>query len=118
MKPNSRRPIRRQRYALTLAATVAAGLAIPASSALAQSEAYFGPHMWGGSGWFFGPFMMVAVLVLIVLLTAFFVRWLGGYADGDRGRAEKTAVDLLRERFARGEIDKQEFEDRRRTLGA
>lgn len=118
MKPNPGRPIRQQRYVRTLVAVVAAGLAIPVSPALAQSEAYWGPHMWGGSGWFFGPFAMVAALVLVVLLTAFVVRSLGGYGNGNRGRVEKTALDVLRERYARGEIDKDEFEDRRRTLSA
>jgi len=29
----------------------------------------------------------------------------------------RTPVDILKERFARGEIDKNEFEERRRVLG-
>ena len=36
----------------------------------------------------------------------------------DRQSAGKTALDILRERFARGEIEKEEFDERRRTLGA
>lgn len=30
---------------------------------------------------------------------------------------ERTPLDILRERFARGEIDKEEFDQRRRVLG-
>ena len=31
-------------------------------------------------------------------------------------RRAKTPMDILKERFARGEIDKEEFEERRRIL--
>ncbi len=42
------------------------------------------------------------------------MRWLGGAGQPPPGR---TTLDTLKERFARGEFDKAEFEDRRRALG-
>lgn len=118
MTPNSGYLIGRRLHSGILSAVAATG--IGASPALAQAtDPYnWGPHMWGG--WFFGPFTMIAVVVLIALLIALFVRWLGGSVGGggDRGQSAKSALDILRERFARGEIDKDEFEERKRALGA
>ena len=42
------------------------------------------------------------------------VRWLAGQGRRE-GRDE--ALEILRQRYARGEIDKQEFETRKRDLG-
>jgi len=75
-------------------------------------------YMWGG-GWghmAFGSVMMIAFWGVTILLIVLAVRWLGG-AGHASGPAGKSAVDILKERFARGEIDKAEFEERRRTLG-
>jgi putative membrane protein len=55
------------------------------------------------------------IIVAIVLL----VRGFGSRSGGDAPRLpEKTALDILRERYARGEIDKAEFEEKRRDLSA
>ncbi|MFQ5959248.1 MAG: SHOCT domain-containing protein [Alphaproteobacteria bacterium] len=45
------------------------------------------------------------------------VRWLGGVGHTThRGRRGSSALDILEERFARGEIDRDEFDERKRTL--
>lgn len=90
--------------------------------ALAQQQGgpYYGHHMWGGGGWMFlGPVMMIVVLVALVAGVVLVIRWLGGphHPAGGHGRhGGRDAMDILRERFARGEIDKEEFEERRRLL--
>ncbi len=72
-------------------------------------------HGWGG--WIFGPLMMIVFIALIVGVVVLVVRWLGGVGGGPaQGSKPKAALEILEERFARGEIDKDEFEDRRRAL--
>jgi putative membrane protein len=82
--------------------------------------------------WFSGGFGLAAlisfavwvlVMVGVVILFVVGIRWLlrnggtgGGYGPG-RPPAEDPALAVLRERFARGEIDATEFEERKRTLG-
>jgi len=90
------------------------------SVALAQAQTdYHAPHMMGG-GWFMGPIMMIVFLAVAVIVVMLIVRWMSGSNLGHtRVHATpptETAVDILKERFARGEIDKEEFEERRRIL--
>jgi putative membrane protein len=94
-----------------------------ASPALADPERYYGPHMWGG-GWlhmFFGFLMMILLLGIIVALVVLGVRWLGASEHSPFRHAprpgERSALDILKERLARGEIEVTEFEERRRALG-
>jgi len=66
----------------------------------------------------FGPLMMILFVAAVVVV----LRWLGGHVSPARGHAAapgppgRTPLDILKERFARGEIDKAEFERRRRVL--
>ncbi|MDH3793201.1 MAG: SHOCT domain-containing protein [Rhodospirillales bacterium] len=81
------------------------------SAAWAQQQPgpSYGPHMWGWM--FFGPLIMSVVIGAVVAVVVILVRGGGGPPPG------RTPLDILKERFARGEIDKEEFEERRRVLG-
>jgi putative membrane protein len=78
--------------------------------------------MWGG-GWYgmiFGPLFMIVVLVAVIAGVGLVGRWFGtpwyGAQPPHQAPPGRTPLDILRERFARGEIDKDEFEERRRVL--
>jgi len=104
-----------------LAAVTATSLSVLGTPALAQqSTPYYGSPMWGGGwGMFFGPFTMILVVVAVVVIVVLLVRSLGGSSAGDFDRLppNKSALDILKERYARGEINKEEYEERRRVLG-
>jgi len=57
-------------------------------------------------GWM-GLWMLLGVVLVVVLLWAF-LRGIGG-VDADRRRTEETPEQLLKHRYARGEIDRETF---------
>lgn len=73
----------------------------------------------GIMGWWMGGWGWLVLLVVLVAVVALVV-WLVVRADGSTPRSEGSArtdaVSILEERFARGEIDREEFEARRATL--
>lgn len=75
----------------------------------------FGP--FGDFGWIF----MLVFWGLIIWVIVSFVR--GGFGRGHMcghdhsdSSHEKSALDILKERYAKGEIDKREFEERKKDL--
>ena len=104
------------------------GLALAPTLAFAQQQQEpdryaYGPYMmnWAGGwyGMFFGPLFMIIVLALVIAVAVLLVRWLSGSGHPLQPPMppQRAPLDILKERFARGEIDKEEFEERRRVLG-
>jgi putative membrane protein len=64
----------------------------------------------------FGPLTMLALIVLTVAVVAWVLKAgdLGWQVPGPA----KTALDILKDRFARGEIDRNEYEERKRLLSS
>ena len=103
--------------ALTTALVFTPGLAL----AQTDSERYgYGPGMmgWGGGyGMFFGPLFMILTLIVVIVAIVLLVQWLsGGSWQGAQKPTGPAPLDILKARFARGEIDQKEFEDRRKVL--
>jgi putative membrane protein len=102
----------------TVLAALAVGLAAPGAGWAQERGTDWGwgmhpmPWMWGA----WGVGMMVMMLVfwaLVIAAVVLAIRWLAG--QGERSRPDR-ALDILRERYARGEIDKNEFEAKQRDL--
>jgi putative membrane protein len=66
-------------------------------------------HFWGiGWGWIIGLIILVIVIWMIV-------RTLNQKSSRNQPD-NKTPLDILKERYARGEISKQEYVDKKKTI--
>ena len=73
----------------------------------------FGNNGWMGGGMGIGMWIFWIVLIVVVVLL---VR---AFANGRTplpSPREETPLDILKARYARGEIDEEEFQRRRREL--
>jgi len=64
---------------------------------------------WGGGG-----LWMLIWWALIIVGIVFLVRWI--IQQSSRIGRDKSALDILKERYARGEISKEEFEQRKQDI--
>jgi len=72
--------------------------------------------MYGyGMGWgLFGFILMIAFWALVILGIVYLVKALAG--RGTASLKEETAIDILKKRYAKGEIDAEEFSKRKKDL--
>ena len=74
---------------------------------------------WGGDGWtLFGGLVMFLWWGLVALAIIWLVRH-GARSSNEYfryGQSSETALDILKKRYARGEIDKKEFEEKRKDI--
>jgi putative membrane protein len=72
------------------------------------------PMWWMGGAWGIGMmFMMFLFWILVIVGLVFAVRWL--VSEGKERRSD-SALEILRQRYARGEINKEEFEAKKKDL--
>jgi putative membrane protein len=75
-----------------------------------------GPGMMLGFGWMgLMPILWIAFLGLIVWAIVAAVRSLGESKGSNSSKAD-TALEVLKKRYARGEISKEEYEEKKRDL--
>lgn len=101
---------------------------LAAAPALAQGGGYYrdnwGPHMmWGFGGGWFGWLFMIAFWVLVIAVIVWGVRLLtgrggGGSATQSRpaGGGAESALEVLKRRYAAGEIDRDQYLAMRKDL--
>ena len=76
---------------------------------------------WMMSGWgmgfgLFGWLMMLLFWILIIAGVVLVVRWFMDQGGLKGSSAEETALDILKRRYARGEIDREQFETMKQEL--
>ncbi len=95
------------------AAALVTGLASPAWAQAGQPGSWH-MHDWGmgwGGGMVFGPLLTIGLIILLIALIVPFVRSLGGGSA-----SPSSARDILDERYAKGEIDREEYLRRRQDI--
>lgn len=79
-----------------------------------DGEGFWGYHMmpygYGSVGWLF---MIIFLILLIGVIVYAILHHSSAYKSGAQGH---SAMDILRERYARGEINKEEFEQKKKDL--
>lgn len=87
-----------------------------------DSFGYYGHDMmwnssqWGGFGMFLGPIFMILIVVGIVAGIIYLLRSFGPAENASSQVAHDRALAILKERYAKGEIDTEEFSERKKLL--
>lgn len=69
---------------------------------------------WGGHG--FGWVLMLLFWVLVIAGIVALIRGISSRSGGSPS-APESPLEILKRRYAMGEIDKEEFEEKKSTLG-
>ncbi len=116
---------------MAIVPSVAGALSVAATSVMAQAgeisdrygsfnhghDTMWGSSQWGGFGMVLGPVFMILIVVGIVAGTIYLLRLFGATGPGVSSHAaHDRALVLLKERYAKGEIDTEEFAERKKLL--
>ena len=71
--------------------------------------------MWGNQG-FMGVGYMWIFWIAVIVGIVFLVKWIVEQSRPAEGKSEESSLEILKKRYARGEIDKEEFEQKKKHL--
>jgi putative membrane protein len=75
------------------------------------------PWMWHPWGMGISMLFMLLLWIIAIVGIVFVVRWvLDQTTTRQRGTSEDSALDILKKRYARGEINKEESEEKKKDL--
>jgi len=71
-----------------------------------------GMMIWG----LLGVLLGLVVLFLFILAAAYGVKWVWGQKRSSANIHDESALDLLKKRYARGEINREEFDRTKKEI--
>ncbi len=106
--------LKRTKFAMALIISTFATFALVSQ----VSAQMMGPGMMGWGGWGMGWVFMIIFWALIIVALVFLIKWLAGLSRS-RASSDKphdSALEILKQRYAKGEINKEEFDQKKRDL--
>ncbi len=94
-------------------------LLFPFLASACYGDDFFGHHMdMMGFGFFGGGFYIILFWALIIIGAVYLIKYFvsKGKKDGKKKEGEDKAKGILEERYARGEIDEEEFNKKKKDL--
>lgn len=80
---------------------------------------YPGEHFWWGGWWMF-PMVMPIIFLMVAIIVLYLIFGRRGFRppwwDQYQGKETESAMDILKKRYAKGEITKEEFERMKKDL--
>ena len=73
--------------------------------------------MWGGGDFMHGPLGIIAMVLFWALIIGLVVKLFQFFFSSGASPKESSVLDILKKRYASGEISKAEFDQMKRDIG-